>query len=85
MHTDPQTMIDMINPEKGWVIGGVAVATTWLQAQIPQIDLSWAELLYSVAAVIYAVAALVKTLREKARPAQKSLSAGHSDDTIDTK
>jgi len=85
MQADPQSMIDMINPEKGWIIGGIAVATGWLQAQIPQIDLSWAELLYSVAAVIYAIAALIKTLREKYRSDQKSSSAGNPEDTIDTR
>lgn len=85
MQADLQSMIDMINPSKGWLIGGVAMATIWLQAQVPQINLSWAELLYSVAAVIYAIAALIKSVRERKTESQKSSSAGKSEDTIDVR
>lgn len=85
MQIDLQSMIDMINPSKGWLIGGVAMATIWLQAQVPQINLSWAELLYSVAAVIYAIAALIKSIRERKTESQKSSSVGKSEDTIDVR
>lgn len=85
MQADLQSMIDMINPSKGWLIGGVAMATIWLQAQVPQINLSWAELLYSVAAVIYAIAALIKSVRERKTEFQKSSSVGKSEDTIDVR
>ena len=85
MQTDFQSVIDMINPSKGWLIGGVAMATVWLQAQVPQINLSWAELLYSVAAVIYAIAALIKSVRERKIESQKLSSAGEPEDTVDVR
>jgi hypothetical protein len=52
------------------------------------VDLSWAELLYSVAAVIYASAGLVKSFKEKRQsnssPTSKS-SSTDKEETIDLK
>lgn len=65
-----------LNPNVGWVIGPIAMATAWVEAQMPKIDLSWAELLYSIAAVLYATAAVIKTLKEKKQlPADQTLSS----------
>ena len=50
----PDPSFDLLNPNVGWVIGPIAVATNWVGANLVNVDLSWAELLYSVAAVIYA-------------------------------
>lgn len=54
-----------LNPNVGWVIGPIAMATGWVESQVAVVDLSWAELLYSVAAVLYAIAAVIKSVREK--------------------
>jgi hypothetical protein len=82
---DPTSFV-LLNPSVGWVIGPLAVATNWVGANLVNIDLSWAELLYSVAAVIYASAALVTSLRVKKHPSPKSKSSSaEKDKTIDLK
>jgi hypothetical protein len=77
---------DWLNPNLGWVIGPIAMATAWVEAKMPAVDLSWAELLYSVAAVLYAIAAVIKTLRDKqqSKAGQKSTFTTTTADTQDT-
>ena len=83
-----QQPTEWLNPNVGWVIGPIAMATAYVEKQLAVVDLSWAELLYSIAAVIYACAALVKSLREKkqlSRARKSSLNTSTVDlqDTID--
>lgn len=84
----PDPSFDLLNPNVGWVIGPIAVATSWVEANLVNVDLSWAELLYSVAAVIYASAGLVKSFKEKKQssssPTFKS-SSTDKEETIDLK
>lgn len=83
--------LEQINPNLGWVIGPIALTTGWLQANLVHVDLSWAELLYSVAAVMYAVAAIIKSLKERnskdqltpQKTSQNSELNGDTEDTID--
>lgn len=89
MHqTDPATF-DLFNPNLGWIVGPLALATGWVEANLVHVDLSWAELLYSVAAVMYACAALIRTLREpkQSKASQKSSLTLNSEveDTVDLK
>lgn len=87
----PETILDQINPNQGWIIGGLALATEWAKPHLAMVDLGWAELLYSMAALLYAVAALVRSLRDTGRrKAQKNKATDDftilpvSDDSIDT-
>jgi hypothetical protein len=86
----PQNMnqqpTEWLNPNVGWVIGPIAMATTYVEKQLAVVDLSWAELLYSVAAVIYASAALVKSLKERRQSGrdQKSVFTTKTTDVQDT-
>lgn len=84
-----------LNPNVGWVIGPIAMATGWVESQVAVVDLSWAELLYSVAAVLYAIAAVIKSVREKKQLIQPQKSESktitppwddpRAEDTIDLK
>ena len=89
MHQPDPTTFDLFNPNMGWIVGPLALATGWVEANLVHVDLSWAELLYSVAAVMYASAALIRTLREP-KPSnsfRKSSSTLNSEveDTVDLK
>lgn len=81
----PETLLDQINPNQGWIIGGLALATEWVRPQLAMVDLGWAELLYSMAALLYAVAALVRSLRDtsKQNPSQANQCDEDGVDTID--
>lgn len=81
----PETLLDQINPNQGWIIGGLALATEWVRPQLAMVDLGWAELLYSMAALLYAVAALVRSLRDTSKAkAHKPVSIDEElPDTID--
>lgn len=83
----PETFLDQINPNQGWIIGGLALATEWVKPHLAMVDLGWAELLYSMAALLYAVAALVRSLRDTSkRKAHKTDPVvDDSGDTIDLK
>ena len=86
MQSPDPTLFVLLNPSVGWVIGPIAAATNWVGANLVNIDLSRAELLYSVAAVIYASAALVTSLRAKKHPSQESKSSTtDKEKTIDLK
>lgn len=82
---------DILNPNLGWIVGPLAMATTWVEANLVNVDLSWAELLYSLAAVLYACAALIRTLKDKSSSdrCRKSKSTTPSnpdvEDTVDLK
>jgi hypothetical protein len=91
MHQPDPSTFDLLNPNLGWIVGPLALATGWIEANLVHVDLSWAELLYSVAAVMYASAALIRTLREP-KPSgisQKSSStltqSNGIEDTVDLK
>lgn len=81
----PETLLDQINPNQGWIIGGLALATEWARPHLAMVDLGWAELLYSMAALLYAVAALVRSLRDtsKQNPSQANQCDEDGVDTID--
>lgn len=81
----PETLLDQINPNQGWIIGGLALATEWVRPQLAMVDLGWAELLYSMAALLYAVAALVRSLRDtsKLKASKTEPVDENSSDTID--
>jgi hypothetical protein len=87
-----QQTFDHLNPNVGWIIGPVAMATAWIEANVVQVDLSWAEMLYSIAAVLYAIAAVIKSLREKNQTSsthqetsKNSQLTGEQEDTIDVR
>lgn len=85
--------LESINPNVGWMIGPLAMATAWIEANVVNVDLSWAEMLYSVAAVLYAIAAVIKSIRERNQVSQlthkktlgHSQSTGSPEDTIDVR
>ena len=79
----------ILNPNLGWMIAPLAVATDQV-AQRAAIDPSIPELMYGIAAVLYAVAAIRRSTREKILSRSKSTSeplvnstAKSPDDTID--
>jgi hypothetical protein len=80
----PDPSFDLLNPNVGWVIGPIAVATSWVEANLVHVDLSWAELLYSVAAVIYASAGLVTSFKERKQSKTSPTSTSSSTDTDKT-
>jgi hypothetical protein len=81
----------ILNPNLGWMIAPLAVATDQV-AQRAAIDPSIPELMYGIAAVLYAIAAIRRSTREKILSRSKSTSeplakstAKSPDDTIDVR
>lgn len=70
MHLTP--MEDTVNPNLGWIIPPLAIATEPV-ARAAAIDPSIPEVMYAVAALIYAIAALRKSTRHE-NSASKSTS-----------
>jgi len=90
MHQPDPGTFDLFNPNLGWIVGPLALGTAWIEANLAHVDLSWAELLYSVAAVMYASAALIRTLREPkpskvCRKSSSTLADSEAEDTVDLK
>lgn len=80
---------DIVNPNMGWLIAPVAFLTDQL-AFLFQVDPTIPELLYGIAAVLYALAAIRRSTREKTLSRSKSTleastksTAKSPDDTID--
>ena len=82
---------DAVNPNMGWMIAPLAIATEPL-AKAAAIDPSIPEVFYGIAAIIYAIAAYRKTIREskttrKSSYASKLISRNDDcvEDTVDIK
>lgn len=81
----------ILNPNLGWMIAPLAVATDQV-AQRAAIDPSIPELMYGIAAVLYAIAAIRRSTREKILSRSESTTkalakstAKSPDDTIDVR
>jgi hypothetical protein len=79
----------ILNPNLGWMIAPLAFATDQV-AQRAAIDPSIPELMYGIAAGLYAIAAIRRSTREKTLSRSKSTSealanstAKSLDDTVD--
>jgi hypothetical protein len=79
----------ILNPNMGWIVAPLAVATEQVAHQAA-IDPSIPELLYGIAAVIYAVAAIRRSTREKtsshsSSTSETSKTQPESEDTVDVR